>query len=325
MLRLHRHTAATSAVGFHVALKSTLTSKQKGNSLEDRVARLLADAGHGNIRRNVLVKDSNGNKSEIDITYGRFIIRYVECKAYSESNTVPLDDVAKFKSVLQLLGVSPRRGLFVTTSTYTPRATTIGIRTIDGEGLQRWERRVRIQKRVRQLLHSVIALSFAAGGVVFVALVLAPSAIEAVPELDQSPPWPWLALQRYEAARGWRQGRSGPSSWWQPTPQPPTSYAGHAGLIAGKTASAVEDGLLDGWQLVRGEAGRLNRKVFGDAAGSDPWPSLPVPSNEPRSLWPGAAAEGRNTASGGSSSNGSGSGLSWPPSWWPWPPSTPPR
>jgi hypothetical protein len=48
--------------------------------------------------------------------------RYVECKAYHEGHQVPLSDVAKFKEVLKLNGISPRNGIFITTSDYVPRA-----------------------------------------------------------------------------------------------------------------------------------------------------------------------------------------------------------
>ena len=37
-------------------------------------------------------------------------------------------------------GIPLRRGLFITTSTYVPRARTIGVRTIDGSELVAWER-----------------------------------------------------------------------------------------------------------------------------------------------------------------------------------------
>lgn len=62
---------------------------------------------------------------EIDITYGLIFKKYIECKNFT--GPVPLDYVAKFKEVLKLNRISPRSGLFITTSYYTPRATTIGI------------------------------------------------------------------------------------------------------------------------------------------------------------------------------------------------------
>ena len=65
--------------------------------------------------------------------------RYIECKNYAGS--VPLKDVAKFKEVLALNNIPLKRGLFITTSTFVPRATTIGVTTIDGEALARWEKR----------------------------------------------------------------------------------------------------------------------------------------------------------------------------------------
>ena len=52
------------------------------------------------------------------------------------------------------------RGLFVTTSTYTPRATTIGITCIDGAGLERLEKSVLTALITKYL----IILCAAAGG-----------------------------------------------------------------------------------------------------------------------------------------------------------------
>jgi len=69
--------------------------------------------------------------TEIDVVTGWVFKTYVECKKY-DSKSVPLEDVAKFKEVLRMNGISSRRGLFVTNSKYSPRATEVGIRTIDG-------------------------------------------------------------------------------------------------------------------------------------------------------------------------------------------------
>lgn len=96
--------------------------------------------GKWNVKRSVRIRDGFGNMSEIDITYGvlrryppatcptiRALVnyvrsRYIECKAYNSEHLVPLSDVAKFKEVLQLNGISPRKGYFITTSDYVPRA-----------------------------------------------------------------------------------------------------------------------------------------------------------------------------------------------------------
>lgn len=116
--------------------------------------------GRWKVRRNVEVWDRFGHKSEIDVVFGVFRPRYVECKNYSRSN-VPLSDVAKFKEVLQLNGVAVGRGLFVTTVGFTPRATTIGVRTVDGTQLEQWEASARRRQRRRRV---VLALaSFLAG------------------------------------------------------------------------------------------------------------------------------------------------------------------
>lgn len=125
-------------------------TKAKGEALERRVAATLARLGKPNIRTNVLLRDANGNLSEVDVVYGRWRRYFVECKAYAPAYPVPLDDVAKFKEVMSLHGVPLRRGLFVTTSSYSPRALTAGIKTLDGKQLAAWEaysRRVRTLRR----------------------------------------------------------------------------------------------------------------------------------------------------------------------------------
>jgi hypothetical protein len=78
---------------------------------------------------------------QIDLVCGMWRRYYVECKCYSDS--VPLKDVAKFSSVLELNGIPRSRGLFITNSTFVPRAATIGIRCIDGKELAAWRRKAR--------------------------------------------------------------------------------------------------------------------------------------------------------------------------------------
>lgn len=114
------------------------TTYDTGKELEERVARMLKKRGHLCIKQNQRVKDRNGNWSEFDIVYGWPIKHYVECKNYAQP--VKLEMVAKFKEVLRLHRIPKSRGLFVTTSTYTPRATTIGITCVDGAGLERLEK-----------------------------------------------------------------------------------------------------------------------------------------------------------------------------------------
>jgi hypothetical protein len=151
------------------------TTKDQGDALERRVVRLLKLAGHANVRRSVFLKDAHGNRSEIDIVYGRLWPRYVECKNY-RSGPVPLEDVAKFKSVLELNGISARRGLLVTTSTLVPRAKTIGIATVDGVQLRAWERRA----AVAWLSRIVIKLGVVAAAALGLAIAIAPFLAAAV-------------------------------------------------------------------------------------------------------------------------------------------------
>ena len=91
------------------------------------------------------------------MTYGFFTTKYVECKNYS--GAVPLKDVAKFKTVLELNNIPLRNGIFITTSTYVPRATTIGIRTVDGDQLLEMEKKA-IYVRMGKYLNYFLILSF---------------------------------------------------------------------------------------------------------------------------------------------------------------------
>lgn len=138
-----------------------MTTKDKGDRLERRVERVLSGLGHTPVRRNVIIKDGNGNRSEIDLVAGRWFPLYVECKNYS--HPVPLEQVAKFKEVLALNHIPIRRGLFVTTATFTPRATTIGVETWDGAKLRRMERRAALYRLLRPVFRFgvLIPLSFA--------------------------------------------------------------------------------------------------------------------------------------------------------------------
>jgi hypothetical protein len=119
--------------------KRSGTPQQRGLALEIRVKQLFERYGKWNVQHDVKLYDSNENLSQIDVTYGYGIFkRYIECKSY-ENKPVPLEDVAKFKEVLSLNRVSPRRGMLVTNSTFTPRAMTIGIHCVDGNQLIEFE------------------------------------------------------------------------------------------------------------------------------------------------------------------------------------------
>jgi len=113
-------------------------AQKKGLRFERRVEKCFKRLGYWNVKRDVVLVDRFRNRSQIDLTYGLFWKTYVECKNYAEP--VALEKVAKFKEVLLLNGISPRRGVFITTSTYVPRARTIGIKTIDGDQLKRIEK-----------------------------------------------------------------------------------------------------------------------------------------------------------------------------------------
>jgi hypothetical protein len=68
------------------------TTKAKGIALEKRVLAMYERFGKSNLQRSVFLKDSRGNRSEIDVVFGRFWWkRYVECKNYSPDHPVPLE------------------------------------------------------------------------------------------------------------------------------------------------------------------------------------------------------------------------------------------
>jgi hypothetical protein len=166
-----RRTASSSSA----AAAPPLTTKDIGDALEERVAALLRAEGRWRVRRDVRLTDRHGNLSQIDVAYGWLAPTYVECKNYTSGKAVSLGDVAKFSSVLQLNGVPLSRGLFVTSSTYVPRALTIGVRTVDGAQLAAWEARVAARAARRAWLRGV------AGSVLVAAALLgaAPYAADA--------------------------------------------------------------------------------------------------------------------------------------------------
>jgi hypothetical protein len=140
-------------------------NREKGVALERRVARLLKKEGRYNVKRNVVLVDRHGNRSEIDVTFDRYPSwfpvatgrMYVECKNYSGS--VPLEDVAKFKAVLGLNGIKDSKGIFVTTSKFTPRCRSHaeGIECVDGESLGIWEKKVKAKRMKHTMLLMVVA------------------------------------------------------------------------------------------------------------------------------------------------------------------------
>lgn len=141
-------------------------NRSRGLALEQRVVRLFQRRGAFNVRRSVRVRDKFGNMSEIDVIAGIGPFKtYIECKNYSNSR-VPLEDVAKFAAVLALNNIPQRQGLFITTSTYVPRARTIGVRTVDGDELIVLERNA---SRVAMLRY----LAYAAMLAVPIALIVA--------------------------------------------------------------------------------------------------------------------------------------------------------
>eukprot|EP01119_Soliformovum_irregulare_P000866 TRINITY_DN10634_c0_g1_i1.p1 TRINITY_DN10634_c0_g1~~TRINITY_DN10634_c0_g1_i1.p1 ORF type:complete len:211 (-),score=46.26 TRINITY_DN10634_c0_g1_i1:135-680(-) len=132
--------------------------KKAGDELENRVVALYKGLGKWNVKKDIRLHDRLGNLSQIDVRYGLFRKTYIECKNYS-GHPVGLEDVAKFKEVLKLNGISPSQGIFITTSWYVPRARTIGIETIDGAQLFQLEQRVPILNMMRYIRNGVVGTS----------------------------------------------------------------------------------------------------------------------------------------------------------------------
>ena len=162
---------------FHAKKKTKKTGKvaqKKGLILENRVEKLLINEGRYNVKTNVFVKDSYGNRSEIDVTYNLYPSwwifnndkHYVECKNYS-NHSVPLEDVSKFKSVLELNNVKEKHGIFITTSTFSPRckAAAGNIKLINGDELKEWEKKVNGTKYKKLFLQALLI-----GGVATIAI-----------------------------------------------------------------------------------------------------------------------------------------------------------
>ena len=113
--------------------------KNAGYKFEVWVEQLYRDLGKPNVQRNVRYKNC-----QVDVIYGWIFRHYVECK-YSGNGAITEEEVAKFKSDLDLIGASPKKGEMVTNKGYTPKARRIakmyGIRLYDGKALQQMDRR----------------------------------------------------------------------------------------------------------------------------------------------------------------------------------------
>ena len=72
-------------------------------------------------------------------------------------------DVAKFKEVLVLNDIPISRGIFITSSTFSPRARFVGIKCIDGEEFTALEKRGHFWARLRAATVFIIVGSVALG------------------------------------------------------------------------------------------------------------------------------------------------------------------
>jgi len=147
--------------------KTGKAAQKKGLVLERRVMKLLKKEGNYNVETNVFLKDRHGNRSEIDVTYHVYPSwwpfnnnkRYVECKSYS-SHSVPLEDVSKFKSVLELNNINEKYGVFITTSTFSPRCKSAAgkIKLINGDELKIWERKLHSKYSYKNLFWQTLVI-----------------------------------------------------------------------------------------------------------------------------------------------------------------------
>lgn len=167
-----------------------LTTTEKGLVLEQRVMRIMRNFGFANVRRSVLIRDTRGHRSEIDVMGRYFLVNFlVECKNYSKP--LPLEMVAKFKEVLAQNRIGIWRGLLVTTATTTPRVRHAGVRVWDGETLTRMEALSKHVRTLRVVGRGAVALALAYAAVVSQARAL--SAAECEPDSPAAGPLgPWL-------------------------------------------------------------------------------------------------------------------------------------
>jgi len=198
--RARRSAAAAAASSASAAGRGT--PQQRGDALEERVAALLRAGGALRVRRNLTLVDASGNRSQVDVAYGLLRPVYVECKAYAAAAAVPLEDAAKFKEVLRLHGLPPRRGLLVTTARFSPRVLTTGLRTVDGRQLEAWERRVRVWQRARWLVAAAAAAA--------VAVTAAAAAAAAADDGDGGGRWLAASRQAVGHAARWLQAALAP-------------------------------------------------------------------------------------------------------------------
>jgi len=81
----YTHTVQSCSKSLARVAAKRLDARRRGYLLEKRVALLFSRLGYWNVRRNVRVKDSYGNWSEVDVVAGGIpgFRTYVECKAHS--------------------------------------------------------------------------------------------------------------------------------------------------------------------------------------------------------------------------------------------------
>lgn len=95
---------------------------QKGYHFEKWMSALYKDLNKRYVKHNVILKDKKRKiRGQIDITYG-LRTKYVECKYRQEGHRVRFDEVTCFIGKLELFGIKPNRGIFVTTTSYEKRA-----------------------------------------------------------------------------------------------------------------------------------------------------------------------------------------------------------
>lgn len=138
------------------------TTKEKGYTLERKVARALANNGEKRIKTNISMYDKEGDRSEIDVVYGRLFKTYIECKNYD--GQIPLKEVSKFAEVLRQNKIPLKKGILISQhNKYSPRCKKVGVNIYT---IKEFEKRLRNSKWAKRIIYASIILSALAYGAI---------------------------------------------------------------------------------------------------------------------------------------------------------------
>jgi hypothetical protein len=231
-----------------------LTSYEKGGQLERRVANLFRLKGY-QVRTNVLIRNSRGHLSEIDVVasprWPWRATQYIECKNYSRP--LPLHSVANFKEVLLQNSLPLNQALLVTTAKLSPRVRAAGIRVWDGKQLK--EAEIRTAQQVARVWYWKAAMLL---GGSYVVLLLFTPALE----------WVAARTSSTDTAKAVLAPLSRHRCWWSEVATT-TASSPHVRWAL----EAVPEPLARLWAVVSKEASTaaatLKRALSGTASGGD--------------------------------------------------------